>query len=169
MRTRRVWNEHAYHVTNVNEDGTIPKHELPNWTQPGLDNFRQNKQPGSEFAAPDAIVSLAPDCGPTLRRSSRRSRTSARRRSPRASPSASTSGTPGSGTKLGTGATTKILYPPQSEAVILPLPNPPPGVREGTTPVYAIVDDTATPHPSWHECRTDNDTGTGNGLCNQVK
>jgi hypothetical protein len=62
VRTRRIWNEHAYHVTNVNEDGTIPKKELPNWKQPGLNNFRQNKQPGSEFAAPDAIVALAPLC-----------------------------------------------------------------------------------------------------------
>jgi len=62
VRTRRVWNEHPYHITNVNEDGTIPKTELSNWTQPGLNNFRQNKQPGSEFAAPDAIVSLHPQC-----------------------------------------------------------------------------------------------------------
>ncbi len=28
VRTRRVWNQHAYHVTNVDEDGTIPKNEL---------------------------------------------------------------------------------------------------------------------------------------------
>ena len=54
VRTRSVWNEHAYHVTNVNDDGTIPQHEPANWTQPGLNDFRQNKQPASEFAAPDA-------------------------------------------------------------------------------------------------------------------
>ena len=53
VRTRRVWNQHAYHITNVDEDGTIPAIESPNWTQPGLNNFRQNKQPGSEFAAPE--------------------------------------------------------------------------------------------------------------------
>ena len=23
-RTRRIWNQHSYHVTNVNEDATIP-------------------------------------------------------------------------------------------------------------------------------------------------
>ena len=63
VRTRRVWNEHAYHITNVEEDGTIPAKELPNYLQPGLNNFRQNKQPGSEFAAPDAVVSVAPVCG----------------------------------------------------------------------------------------------------------
>ena len=168
VRTRRIWNEHAYHVTNANEDGTIPKQELPNWKQPGLDNFRQNKQPGSEFAAPDAIVSIAPDCGPTYGLVATVTNIG-EAPLPAGVVVGFYTGTPGSGTKIGTGATTKVLYPPQSEAVILPLPTPPPGVREGTTPVYAIVDDTATPHPSWHECRTDNNTGTGNGLCNQVK
>ncbi|MBI3245681.1 MAG: VCBS repeat-containing protein [Deltaproteobacteria bacterium] len=42
VRTRRIWNQHAYHVTNVNEDGTIPKNEQPNWLTPGLNNFRTN-------------------------------------------------------------------------------------------------------------------------------
>ncbi len=52
VRTRRVWNQHAYHVTNVNEDGSIPAVEPTNWKQPGLNNFRINKQPGGEFSAP---------------------------------------------------------------------------------------------------------------------
>ncbi|MBI3801747.1 MAG: PASTA domain-containing protein, partial [Deltaproteobacteria bacterium] len=42
VRTRRIWNQHAYHITNVNEDGTIPKNERPNWLTPGLNNFRTN-------------------------------------------------------------------------------------------------------------------------------
>jgi RHS repeat-associated protein len=41
-RTRRIWNQHAYHVTNVNEDGTIPPVEPPHWLLPGLNNFRLN-------------------------------------------------------------------------------------------------------------------------------
>jgi FG-GAP-like repeat len=67
VRTRRIWNQHAYHITNIGEDGTIPTKELPNWTQPGLNNFRQNKQPGSEFAAPDLVVTIEPRCGGTYR------------------------------------------------------------------------------------------------------
>ena len=62
VRTRRVWNQHAYHITNINEDGSVPAIEPANWKQPGLNNFRTNKQPGHEFSAPDAVVSLAPDC-----------------------------------------------------------------------------------------------------------
>lgn len=44
VRSRSIWNQHAYAVTNVNEDGTIPKTSawLKNWSQAGLNNFRQN-------------------------------------------------------------------------------------------------------------------------------
>ncbi|MGB1277922.1 MAG: FG-GAP repeat domain-containing protein, partial [Nannocystaceae bacterium] len=42
VRTRRIWNQHSYHVTNVLEDGTIPSPEMKNWISPGLNNFRQN-------------------------------------------------------------------------------------------------------------------------------
>jgi hypothetical protein len=39
---RRVWNQHAYHVTNVREDGTIPQNMKKNWTL--LNTFRTNSQ-----------------------------------------------------------------------------------------------------------------------------
>jgi hypothetical protein len=39
---RRIWNQHAYHVTNVNEDGTIPQFEAPNWQT--LNTFRIQAQ-----------------------------------------------------------------------------------------------------------------------------
>src|SRR5207237_795396 len=55
VRTRRIWNQHAYHVTNVGDDGKIPRNEAPNWKQPGLDNFRQNVQTKNTFAAPDLL------------------------------------------------------------------------------------------------------------------
>jgi hypothetical protein len=41
--TRRIWNEHTYHITNVAADGSIPAVELNNWEQPGLNNFRLNE------------------------------------------------------------------------------------------------------------------------------
>ncbi len=40
--TRRIWNQHAYHVTNVREDGTIPKVMTKSWTK--LNTFRTNSQ-----------------------------------------------------------------------------------------------------------------------------
>ncbi|EYF02578.1 CARDB domain-containing protein [Chondromyces apiculatus] len=44
VRSRTIWNQHAYAVTHVNEDGTIPRSSEwdQNWTVPGLNNFRQN-------------------------------------------------------------------------------------------------------------------------------
>ena len=53
VRTRRIWNQHDYHVTNINEDGTVPLHEQPNWLQKNLNNFRQNVQPAAIEAAPN--------------------------------------------------------------------------------------------------------------------
>ncbi len=169
VRTRPVWNEHAYHVTNANEDGTIPQHELPNWTQPGLNNFRQNKQPGSEFAAPDAIVSLAPECTGDYQLVA-----TVRNIGEAALPAGVVvgfyEGNPPNGTKLGQGVTTKILYPAESEEVVLPLPNADPAILDGSKKIYAVVDDTMVPHPGWTECRTDNDTSPAvSGVCNHPK
>ena len=56
VRTRRIWNQHAYHVTNISEDGQVPRTETPNWSEPRLNNFRQNVQPGGLFDAPDLVV-----------------------------------------------------------------------------------------------------------------
>ena len=42
--TRAVWTQHTYHVTNADMHGNVPLLEANNWTQPGLNNFRQNVQ-----------------------------------------------------------------------------------------------------------------------------
>ncbi|MCB9561536.1 MAG: hypothetical protein H6708_14105 [Kofleriaceae bacterium] len=44
VNTRRIWNQHAYSVTNVEENGRIPRTSewLRNWDVPGLNTFRQN-------------------------------------------------------------------------------------------------------------------------------
>jgi len=71
--TRTLWNEHTYHVTNICDPrdsacastepyGAIPQHEKTNWTQPWLNNFRQNVQDKGLFNAPDATVTLLADC-----------------------------------------------------------------------------------------------------------
>ncbi len=59
VNTRRIWNQHAYSVTNVNEDGSIPAHPVANWLTPGLNTFRTNSQGTGTvkpFAAPDLVV-----------------------------------------------------------------------------------------------------------------
>lgn len=44
VRSRSIWNQHAYAVTHVNEDGTVPPRSSwdQNWTRDDLNNFRQN-------------------------------------------------------------------------------------------------------------------------------
>ncbi len=49
---RRIWNQHAYHITNVDENGHIPRHEQPSWEL--LDAYRQNlRQGGDVLVSPD--------------------------------------------------------------------------------------------------------------------
>lgn len=33
MPTRKIWNQHSYHVTNINDDGSIPKVERNSWLE----------------------------------------------------------------------------------------------------------------------------------------
>ena len=157
VRTRAIWNQHTYHITNVNDDGTIPQNEPPNWKQPGLDDFRQNKQPGSEFAAPDAIVSAAVGCASPFAVT-----VVVRNIGEAALPAGVVvgihAGAAPTGAKIGTTPTLIPLYSAQSETIVVPLPGAPSGVQSGMTPVYAVVDDTTVPHPSWHECNTTNNT-----------
>lgn len=58
VQTRRIWNQHTYHVTNVEENGAIPPLELKNWEQSYLNNYRQNAQGEGLFNAPDLTVNI---------------------------------------------------------------------------------------------------------------
>ena len=50
--SRRIWNEHSYHITNVEEDGSIPPHETPSWTI--SNSYRQNLREGADvLVVPD--------------------------------------------------------------------------------------------------------------------
>ncbi len=42
IQARRIWNQHAYHVTNVREDGTIPQFQPKSWQS--LNTFRTQAQ-----------------------------------------------------------------------------------------------------------------------------
>jgi hypothetical protein len=63
VNSRRIWNQHVYYVTNVVENGTIPRTSavMSNWLDPSLNNFRQNVQgdlvPG---ASPDLTTGGSP-------------------------------------------------------------------------------------------------------------
>ena len=53
IQARRIWNQHTYHVTNVNEDGTIPDVEPRSWEL--LNTYRTNAQiEGGSVCVPPA-------------------------------------------------------------------------------------------------------------------
>ncbi|RMH44891.1 MAG: hypothetical protein D6689_01260 [Deltaproteobacteria bacterium] len=56
--TRRIWNQHSYHITNIEEDGTLPRPERANWLLPGYNNYRTNLPDFSVLSAPDLVVEI---------------------------------------------------------------------------------------------------------------
>ncbi len=148
VRTRRVWNQHAYHVTNVAESGAIPAVEEANHLAPGLNNFRQNVQPTGQFSAPDLVVSVIPICSGAYRL---RARVTNVGEAP-VEPGVPVGFYGVDEGLLGTLDTTRTLYPLTYEDLELDVSPPVSG------DVYAVVDDGSPPHP-WHECRTDNNRG----------
>jgi hypothetical protein len=59
--SRPMWNQHAYSITNIDDDGGLPNPWSQNFTTPGLNNYRQNRQ-GDVTAAdlPDITGALDP-------------------------------------------------------------------------------------------------------------
>jgi len=54
--TRRIWNQHTYHITNINDDGSVPQVEQNSWQV--HNTYRLNARPGvSSTAAPDLSAS----------------------------------------------------------------------------------------------------------------
>jgi len=51
-KARRIWNQHAFFFTNVNDDGTIPVHQAKPWL--AHNSFRQNFPPDSWEGYPAA-------------------------------------------------------------------------------------------------------------------
>jgi hypothetical protein len=60
--SRSMWNQHAYSITNINDDGTIPKTSdwLQNFLDPTLNNYRQNKQGSTSADLADITGALDP-------------------------------------------------------------------------------------------------------------
>jgi hypothetical protein len=59
VSTRRIWNQHAYHITHVNEDGTLPMAEEPSWL--AHNTYRCNLQMDYDpLASPDLSADELP-------------------------------------------------------------------------------------------------------------
>lgn len=59
---RAVWNQSSYHVTNINDDGTVPQFERPHWLLPGLNmNLSNQRLPEDRFSSTDSFTYKAND------------------------------------------------------------------------------------------------------------
>jgi hypothetical protein len=165
VNTRRIWNQHAYSVTNVNDDGTIPRRPVANWLTPGLNTFRSNSQgtgTTSPFAAADLVAS---DVSTSCDRSTLTLTVSARvRNQGDAAASAGMKvaffrGNPASGgTLLGVATVPSVLAAGAETTVSISL-NPAPG---NFAEVWAIADNDGTGAGREAECREDNNAASAN-------
>ena len=171
VRTRKIWNEHAYHITNINADGTLPNPEPKSWVQPtGFNNYRVSNQGAGVYNAPDLRVDLEVSTASCPAGLELRARVKNLGSLGVASGVSVTFhlGPDESGKLLGEAKTTKALLPGQSELVSItfaPSANEPPPWL-----FTAIVDGTASSASGVDECLEDNNTAQAGGVeCASVK
>jgi len=155
MPTRQIWNQHTYHINNINDDGTIPAEEMNSWED--HNTYRSNLQLDF-FRAPDLTASrlLFDTTGlPDTIRITARIGNGGSLHVAAGLPVAFYDGDPASGGALiGTLQTTKVLNPGEYEDVTLTWNSPMPGVHD----VYVVADDDGTGQGTASECNETNNT-----------
>ncbi len=157
--TRTLWNQHAYHVTNICDPrdsacsasayyGQIPADETDNWTVDWLNNFRQNVQDKGLFDAPDATVALSAGCTTPVEL-----RVSVRNLGMAGLPADVEVGVyrAEGDLLLGTVTTSHPLMPGQTEVMDFTAPG---GQATTSHSFYALIH--IPDPPTFHECRDDN-------------
>jgi hypothetical protein len=56
--SRKIWNQHSYHQTNINADATVPVKETASWGPGGSNTYRVSSQGQGVFNAPDLALDL---------------------------------------------------------------------------------------------------------------
>ncbi len=153
--TRRIWNQHSYHVDNINDDGSIPAIETPSWLT--HNTYRLNLPPaGNPFAAPDLTASrlLSTELAGTVTLSARIGNGGAQVAGA-GLPVAFYAGDPGAGGKLiGTALLPRSLDPGAWDDLSVAWRNAPVGVTE----VTVVADDDGKGQGQASECDETNNT-----------
>jgi hypothetical protein len=162
VSARRVWNQHTYHITNIAEDGSIPKAEKASWVE--HNTYRLNKLPGDiPWAAPDLVANWIgvdnKSCPSSLlvwvwldNRGSLKI--------PAGIPVTLYDGNPrAGGVALATVATVHPLNPGAGEKVAFRLQNPP-----ANPYLFVSVDDDGTGKGSKNECKEGGKDGEANNV-----
>ena len=142
--TRGIWNQHAYHITNVNDDGTIPVHQLSPWEI--YNNFRcqEEADPSNVIWAPDLTVGridiLADPCTDEVYLSALVGNAGSAQAPAAISVSFYEGDPDAGGTFLVEGSTTRSLEAGEFEEISILWPN---AIRGEVVTVFARVDDQA--------------------------
>jgi hypothetical protein len=159
VRTRKVWNQHAYHITNILADGKVPMIEPRSFEAAQNNDYRVSSQGKGVYNAPDLRVDLEVSTAqcPTAIELKARVKNAGALGVPQGVKVRFYSGTSAGGTLLAEKLTTKALLPGESEVVVHAIP---PGMAgsffvavEGTTPTGVV-----------NECLTDNNSGAAGGI-----
>ncbi len=171
VRTRKIWNEHAYHITNINGDGTLPVQEERSWGPNGLNNYRVSSQGKGVFNAPDLKVSLEVSTKPCPTGIELRARVEndGSLGVPAGVKVDFYLGASAAGTLLAEKATTGSLLPGASEIVSYTFV---PGSKSGPFQFFVTVDgnasassvDAGTGGTTVAECNEDNNSGGAGGI-----
>jgi hypothetical protein len=142
VNTRSVWNQHAYHVTNVNLDGSLPFPEPFSWGPGQSNTYRQNVQGQGVFSSPDlSVCEVKPQLANCMQGQATVSATVYNGGAIVAKPGvpvnfyADLAGGP---VLIGSANTKTLLSPGGSEQVTIPWKTPPQSV---SVPVRAVVDE----------------------------
>jgi len=161
VRTRQVWNQHSYHVTNVDASGTVPPVESNSWTGSGLNNYRQNVQGAGVFNAPDLSVSglsiNTTDCPSSIDIQAQIANTGSLGVESGV-PVGFYQGVPPNGVLLEIATTTTALLPGQTETLVSSFE--PDAGDIGPWDFYVTVDDEAAGISLALECGEDNNQGS---------
>ena len=159
VRTRAVWPQHTYHVTDATSSGLVPVSEDPNWLQPGLNNFRQNVQGEGIFNAPDLSVEIAVGLATCLDEVFEiyvTVRNSGSIGIPAGVPVSLYEGTDANGELVGTQMTMQPLLPGAFQQFVWNVPAP----AQEPKNYYAAVDGADTDTSAILECNEDNNEGS---------
>ncbi|SEM96781.1 choice-of-anchor A domain-containing protein [Stigmatella aurantiaca] len=164
VNTRRIWNQHAYSVTGVNDDGTIPKAPKANWQVSGLNTFRSNSQgtgTKSAYAAPDLVTTAVTSaCEADSESNGKLVRITAKVRNQGDAaisaglPVAFYQGNPATGGELlGVTTVNGVLAPGHDASVSVTVP---PRMTSSEVVVWAVADDNGGGQGRELECRENN-------------
>jgi len=143
VNARRIWNQPAYHITNINDDGTIPPYEAPSWL---LQNSYRVQAPVGETTNPYLAANLTAS---SLRAVQTGAGTTLTVRVGNGGAVSAASGAPvawydgdpaAGGVLIGTSQTTRALAPGDYQDLVLTWT----GASAGSRTLVAVVDPDAT-------------------------